>query len=95
MASHIRIEKGGPVPDYVHFHRVRFQCIFCYRGRVRVVYEGQVRIDVVVLGALLWFWAHCCGPGRTVLVLGTLCTGPTSPSLSAGTPVDVFLLATF
>ena len=66
VASHIRIEKGGPVPDYVHFHRVRFQCIFCYRGRVRVVYEGQVRIDVVVLGALLWSWAHCFGPGHTV-----------------------------
>lgn len=41
VASHIRIEEGGPVPDYVHFHRVRFQCIFCYKGRVKVVYEGQ------------------------------------------------------
>jgi quercetin dioxygenase-like cupin family protein len=41
IASHIRIAEGGPVPDYVHFHRIRFQMIFCHRGWVRVVYEGQ------------------------------------------------------
>ncbi len=41
IASHIRIEDGGPVPDYVHFHRVRVQVIYCHRGWVRVVYEGQ------------------------------------------------------
>jgi quercetin dioxygenase-like cupin family protein len=41
IASHIRIEAGGPVPDYAHFHQVRFQMIFCYRGWVRVVYEDQ------------------------------------------------------
>ncbi len=41
IASHIAIPEGGPVPDYVHFHAVVFQLIYCYRGRVRVVYEGQ------------------------------------------------------
>jgi quercetin dioxygenase-like cupin family protein len=41
IASHIRIPDGGPVPDYVHFHAIRFQIIFCYRGWVRVVYDGQ------------------------------------------------------
>ncbi|HTE52119.1 MAG TPA: cupin domain-containing protein [Kofleriaceae bacterium] len=41
IASHIQITDGGPVPDYVHFHRVRFQMIYCARGRVRVVYEDQ------------------------------------------------------
>jgi quercetin dioxygenase-like cupin family protein len=41
IASHIRIPLGGPVPDYVHFHRVRFQMIYCYQGWVRVVYEDQ------------------------------------------------------
>jgi len=41
VASHIRIPEGGPVPDYVHFHRVRFQMIYCYKGWVRVVYEDQ------------------------------------------------------
>lgn len=28
IASHIRILEGGPVPDYVHFHKIRFQTIF-------------------------------------------------------------------
>lgn len=41
IASHIRILDGGPVPDYVHFHKIRFQTIFCRKGWVRVVYEGQ------------------------------------------------------
>jgi len=41
VASHIRIEEGGPVSDYVHFHEVRFQMIYCCRGWVRVVYEDQ------------------------------------------------------
>lgn len=41
IASHIRIPGGGPVPDYVHYHRVRFQMIYCRRGWVRVVYEDQ------------------------------------------------------
>ena len=41
IASHISIPDGGPVPDYVHFHRVRFQLIFCARGWVEVVYEDQ------------------------------------------------------
>ena len=41
VASQILIPEGGPVPDYVHFHRVRFQVIYCFRGWVRVVYEDQ------------------------------------------------------
>ena len=41
IASHIHIPSGGPVPDYVHFHKIRFQMIFCHRGWVRVVYEDQ------------------------------------------------------
>lgn len=41
IASHIRIVDGGPVPDYVHHHAIRFQLIFCRQGWVRVVYEGQ------------------------------------------------------
>ena len=41
IASHIRIQTGGPVPDYVHHHGVRFQMIYCRRGWVRVVYEDQ------------------------------------------------------
>jgi mannose-6-phosphate isomerase-like protein (cupin superfamily) len=41
IASHIRIPDAGPVPDYVHHHRVRFQMIHCVHGSVRVVYEDQ------------------------------------------------------
>lgn len=41
IASHIHVPDGGPVPDYVHYHRVRFQMIYCYRGWVRVAYEDQ------------------------------------------------------
>lgn len=41
IASHIRVPGSGPVPDWVHFHRVAFQMIFCRRGRVRLVYEDQ------------------------------------------------------
>ncbi len=41
VASHITIPEGGPVADWVHFHKVRFQMIFCARGWVRVVYEDQ------------------------------------------------------
>ena len=41
VASHITIPEGGPVPDYVHFHKVRFQMIFVKSGWVTVVYEDQ------------------------------------------------------
>lgn len=41
IASHIRIPEGGPVNDYVHHHRVRFQIIFVRKGWVRVAYEDQ------------------------------------------------------
>ena len=39
--SHIRLNKGGPVPDYVHFHKIEFQMIYCLRGQIKVVYEDQ------------------------------------------------------
>jgi len=41
IASHIRIPNGGPVPDYVHFHKIHFQMIYSYRGWARLVYEDQ------------------------------------------------------
>lgn len=41
IASHITIPDGGPVADWVHYHRVTFQMIAVRRGWVRVVYEGQ------------------------------------------------------
>jgi quercetin dioxygenase-like cupin family protein len=41
IASHIRIQDGGDVADWVHFHRIRFQMIFVAAGWVDVVYEDQ------------------------------------------------------
>ena len=50
IASHIRIKDGGPVPDYVHHHHVKFQMIYCYKGWVRVVYEDQGQPIVMQAG---------------------------------------------
>jgi mannose-6-phosphate isomerase-like protein (cupin superfamily) len=41
IASHIHIPKGGKVPDYVHYHHIHFQIIYCYRGWAKLVYEDQ------------------------------------------------------
>jgi quercetin dioxygenase-like cupin family protein len=41
IASHIRIPNGGETADYVHYHRVRFQMIYCVSGWARLVYEDQ------------------------------------------------------
>ena len=41
IASHISIPGGGPVSDWVHFHRIALQLLYVRRGWVRVVYEDQ------------------------------------------------------
>jgi len=41
IASHITLPDGGPVADWVHFHKVHAQMIFCRRGWARLVYEDQ------------------------------------------------------
>jgi uncharacterized protein YjlB len=41
IASHIAIPDGGPVSDWVHYHRVRFQFLICRRGWAQLVYEDQ------------------------------------------------------
>ena len=41
IASHIAIPDGGPVADWVHYHRIAFQLIVVRSGWVRVVYEDQ------------------------------------------------------
>ncbi|MGB0133317.1 hypothetical protein [Dokdonella sp.] len=41
IASHIRIVEAGPVPDYVHYHHVGFQMIYCRHGWGKLVYEDQ------------------------------------------------------
>jgi quercetin dioxygenase-like cupin family protein len=41
IASHVSIPEGGPVSDWVHFHRVALQLLYVRRGWVRVVYQDQ------------------------------------------------------
>lgn len=50
MASHIRIPKGGPVPDMVHYHTIGFQLIYCYSGWVKLVYEDQGEPFILAAG---------------------------------------------
>jgi len=50
VASHITIPEGGPVADWVHFHKVGFQMIFCRRGWVRLVYEDQGEPFILAAG---------------------------------------------
>jgi quercetin dioxygenase-like cupin family protein len=39
IASHISIPEGGPVADWVHYHRIAFQMIYVRKGWVRVAYQ--------------------------------------------------------
>lgn len=41
IASHIKIPGSGTVPDWVHYHDVNFQIIYCYKGAAKLVYEDQ------------------------------------------------------
>jgi catechol 2,3-dioxygenase-like lactoylglutathione lyase family enzyme len=41
IASHIALPHGGPVADWVHFHKIAVQMIFCRRGWARLVYQDQ------------------------------------------------------
>ena len=47
VGSHIRIPNGGPVGDYPHYHRLRFQFVYLYKGWVKLAYEGQVRCEIL------------------------------------------------
>ena len=76
IASHIQIPDSGPVPDYVHYHRVRFQAIFCYRGWVRVAYEDQGpplvmnEGDCVLQPPQIRHRVLECSPGLEVIEIG-------------------------
>ncbi len=53
IASLITIPEGGPVADWVHFHRIALQMIYVRRGWVRVVYEDQGEPFVMRAGDLV------------------------------------------
>jgi mannose-6-phosphate isomerase-like protein (cupin superfamily) len=77
IASHIRIPNGGPVPDYVHYHAVRFQMIYCFKGWVRLVYEDQGEPFVMKEGEHLLQPPKIrhrvleCSPGLEVIEIGS------------------------
>lgn len=53
IASHIVIADGGPVADWVHFHRIVVQLICVRKGWVRVVYEDQGEPIVMAAGDMV------------------------------------------
>ena len=53
IASHISIADGGPVADWVHFHRIAVQLICVRKGWVRVVYEDQGEPFVMAAGDIV------------------------------------------
>ncbi|MDB5691642.1 MAG: Cupin 2 conserved barrel domain protein [Alphaproteobacteria bacterium] len=53
IASHIAIAEGGPVADWVHFHRIAVQLICVRKGWVRVVYEDQGAPFVMAAGDMV------------------------------------------
>jgi quercetin dioxygenase-like cupin family protein len=53
IVSHISIPQGGPVADWVHFHRIAVQALYVVRGSVRVVYEDQGQPFVLNPGDLV------------------------------------------
>lgn len=76
IASHIRIPEGGPVPDYVHYHEVAFQMIYCRTGWVKVVYEDQGEPfvmsagDCVLQPPTIRHRVLECSPGLEVVEIG-------------------------
>ena len=76
IASHIHIPDGGPVPDYVHFHKIRFQMIYCYKGWVKVAYEDQgppltmQAGDCVLQPPQIRHRVLECSPGLEVIEIG-------------------------
>jgi quercetin dioxygenase-like cupin family protein len=53
IASHIGIAEGGPVADWVHYHRIAVQLICVRRGWVRVVYQDQGEPFVMAAGDMV------------------------------------------
>ena len=76
IASHIRIPDGGPVPDMVHFHKIRFQMIYCVKGWVDLLYEDQgplfrlVAGDCVLQPPEIRHRVVECSPGLEVVEIG-------------------------
>ena len=92
IASHIRIPDGGPVPDYVHYHHVQFQMIYCAKGWVRVVYEDQGPSfvmhagDCVLQPPMIRHRVLECSDGLEVIEIGSPAEHRTLADRSTGLP---------
>ena len=53
IASHITIADGGPVADWVHYHRIAVQLICVRTGWVRVVYQEQGEPFIMAAGDMV------------------------------------------
>lgn len=53
IASQIRVERGGPVADWVHYHRVALQLICVTAGSALLVYEDQGAPFVAAAGDII------------------------------------------
>jgi hypothetical protein len=55
IASHISIPGGGPVADWVHYHRIAFQMIYVRRGPALPIHShGSVRTRLRTGAARRW-----------------------------------------
>lgn len=77
IVSQIRIPEGGEVPDYVHFHRIDLQWIYCLKGWAQLVYEDQGEAfrleagDLVLQPPEIRHRVLECSDGLEVLELGS------------------------
>jgi quercetin dioxygenase-like cupin family protein len=96
IVSHIRIETGGEVPDYVHFHRIRFQMIYCLSGWARLIYENQGEAflmnagDCVLQPPEIRHRVLECSDGFEVLEIGCPAVHETRADFDLSLPNDVF-----
>jgi len=95
IASHIRIDEGGRVADYVHYHDIGFQVIFCVSGWVEVVYEDQgppFRLlpgDCVLQPPGIRHRVLRCSPGLEVVEIGSPAVHDTRVDHELRLPNDV------
>lgn len=94
IASHISIPEGGPVADWVHYHRIAVQMIFVRRGWVKVVYEDQGEPFVMNEGDLVLQPPEIrhrvleSSPGLEVLEIGAPALHETFADHALGLPND-------
>ena len=94
IASHITIPNGGPVSDWVHYHRVRFQMIYVRTGWVRVVYEDQGEPFVMEAGDMVLQPPEIrhrvleSSPGLEVVEIGCPALHPTHADHELALPMD-------